>query len=177
MDRAHLCSLGDVSFSDLKDAMSGMTAFMSEKGLSLESILSSADHKTVASVVAVSKEGTVMEEMRTSSIDSCMENNCPPLNQSLGREDRPVRGGSSVQSFKNYSAIPVRRIIAQSEHSISGDLCPIDQATSICYSSSSIPVKASSIALKSGTIRCREDYEKLRDSKLAEKRAKMIKTA
>lgn len=184
VDRAHLCSLGDVTFSDLKDAMSGMNAFMSGKGLSLESILSSghigstdliADHETIASFVAVSKEGTVMEEKRTCSVNSCMENNCPPSNLSLRREDRPVRS-SLVQSFKNSSGIPVRRIIAQSEHTISGDLCPVDEAASMCYSSSSIPVKANSIALKSGTIRCREDYEKLRDSKLAEKRAKVMKT-
>jgi hypothetical protein len=184
VDRAHLCSLGDVSFSDLKDAINGMTAFMSGKGLSLESVLSSghtvptdpiADYENIASVVAISQEGTNTEKMRTFSVDSCMKNYCPPINLSLRRQDRPDRG-SSVQSFKNSSDITDRRIIAQSEHSISGDLCPVDEVESICYSSLKIPVKAASIALKSGTIRCREDYEKLRDSKLAEKRAKLMKT-
>jgi len=171
--------LGDVSFSDLKDAINGMTAFMSGKGLSLESVLSSghtvptdpiAEYENIASVVAISQEGT-----STLSVDSCMKNYCPPINLSLRRQDRPDRG-SSVLSFKNSSDITDRRIIAQSEHSISGDLCPVDEVESICYSSLKIPVKAASIALKSGTIRCREDYEKLRDSKLAEKRAKLMKT-
>jgi hypothetical protein len=171
--------LGDVSFSDLKDAINGMTAFMSGKGLNLESVLSSghtgptepiADHETVASVVAISQEGT-----NTFSVDSCMKNYCPPVNLTLRREDRPNRG-SSEQSIKNSSGITVRRIIAQSEHSISGDLCPVDEVASICYSSLKIPVRATSLARKSGTIRCREDYEKLRDSKLAEKRAKLMKT-
>jgi len=170
--------LGDVSLGDLKDAVSGMTAFMSGKGLSLESILSSGSRRPTdpgdncETVVGESKEGTAIVETRIYSIDEGKQK-CHPINPPLQRDDRPEKT-SSVQSLKNSS---MRRNMAQSEHTISSDLCPVDGAASTFHSSVLTKASSTSTALKSGTIRCREDYEILRDSKLAVKRAKTVQTA
>ena len=170
--------------ADLKDALNEMTSFIRANGISLESILSGLNSSSCQSDNEIP---TASIKLSNSVSPTKMSYTAPPTAvpategratytcSKIGRENiypsyklqrsGDFRGASFMQSFKNPTVATEKMVTTVS--TLSSDLSPVDVVTSISST-------ASRTVTKVGTIRCRKDYESMRDAMLADKRIKSL---
>ena len=176
VDRAHLCALTDVCLGDLKDALNDMTTFIRANGISLESILSGlessscrTDNEIPTASIKLSNSASPIavpatEDRDTYTCSIIGRENIYPSNKLQRCGDFRA---SFMQSFKNPTVATEKMVTRRTENTLSSDFSPNAVAASISST-------ASTTVLKVGTIRCRKDYENLRDAMLADKRMKSL---